>query len=365
MSSSRNDNMHPPSSSTTTNKSKAKSSSSFGFKRGFLTTNSLSSSPSSSSPPSSMSRTTTVLSQLGLDTASTMPNEKAASATASAATAFAPPSPPSAEKPRDLCPICCYALPEAAMKSRYKSCCGEMICMGCLYGQHRTLVLGTGVKMPLKGSKEEEQEFERMCYSKIPMLCPFCRAKEPYNNTEILKRLYKQIEKHNDPTAMNVVGWWSMKGIEGLPQNLKKAEKLFKRSFDLGNIDVAHLLKQLYNKYIPDQVLVMEYLEEGTRRGNACCMMDLANHTLQSGNVKEATRLVIMSARLGLDKAMNKLMVYYRNGLLSKEDLATTLRAHKAANDEVNNGPIEYAMRYRKFINKKRSEHPEQQFDGN
>jgi len=246
------------------------------------------------------------------------------------------------------------------MKSRYKSCCGEMICMGCLYGQYRTLVLGTGVKMPLKGSKEEEQEFERMCYSKIRMLCPFCRAKEPYNNTEILKRLYKQIEKHNDPTAMNVVGWWSMKGIEGLRQNLKKAEELFKRSFDLGNIDVAYLLKQLYHKYIPDEVLVMKYLEEGTRRGNACCMVDLANHTLQSGNVEEATRLVVMAARLGLDLAMNKLMVYYRNGWLSKEDLATTLRAHKAANDEVNNEPIEYAMRYRKFIDVKRSEHPEQ-----
>ena len=81
-------------------------------------------------------------------------------------------------------------------------------------------------------------------------------------------------------------------------------------------------------------------------------MVNLAN-CVRPSNQEEATQLVMMAARLGLDKAMNKLMIYYRNGWLSKEDLATTLHAHKAANDEVNNEPIEYAMRYRKFLNKK------------
>ena len=69
-----------------------------------------------------------------------------------------------------------------------------------------------------------------------------------------------------------------------------------------------------------------KYSEEGARRGNTDCMF------------------------AGHDKAMDLLISYYRNELISKEDLATMLRAHKAANDEVNNESIEYALRYLKYF---------------
>ena len=251
-----------------------------------------------------------------------------------------------------------------------------MICLGCIIGQHRVLVVGTGVKMPLKGSKEEEREFELMCYSEEPMLCPFCRAEDPDNDEELFNRLYKRINKFNDPKAMNLLGRWFMEGEEGLPQNLKKAEEFYKRSFDLGDIDAPHFLHHLYHKYNPDEVLMMmKYLEEGTRRGCGFCMADLAIRVLQSGNLQssnmnsevsiatnsisssnmeEATRLLIMAARSGHDGAMTNLMRASRHKVLSlpKEDLASTLRAHKAANDEVNIEPIGYAMRYVEYLEK-------------
>ena len=33
-----------------------------------------------------------------------------------------------------------------------------------------------------------------------------------------------------------------------------------------------------------------QYLEEGARRGHSACMIDLAFHAIQSGNIEEAIR---------------------------------------------------------------------------
>ena len=55
------------------------------------------------------------------------------------------------------------------------------------------------------------------------------------------------------------------------------------------------------------------------------------------------------AARLGEDEAMKRVMACYRYNLLSKEDLATTRRAHKAANDAGKNEPREYAKRHKTF----------------
>merc|ERR1711966_327631 len=91
---------------------------------------------------------------------------------------------------------------------------------------------------------------------------------------------------------------------------------------------------------------MIQYAEEGARRGHAGCMNLLANRAAQSGNQEEAARQYMTAACSGHEFAMQNLMKIYRNKWLSKEDLATTLRAHKAANDNVKNEPREYANRY-------------------
>lgn len=58
------------------------------------------------------------------------------------------------------------------------------------------------------------------------------------------------------------------------------------------------------------------------------------------------------AARLGEDYAIRNLMISYQNKVLSKDDLATTLCAHKAANDTRTSVPREYRKRYYDFINK-------------
>ena len=269
--------------------------------------------------------------------------DAAAAAAAAAAEQTLPPS--KQDPPEDECVLCAYPLPLKTNESLYKSCCGELICGGCIIAQKRTLIIGTNVKKPIKGSREEEQEFRTMLTSKRRFVCPFCRKPEPTNIKETLKRLYNQIDNYKDPKAINLLGTWYHDGIHGRPKNLKKAEELFQQAYDLGNPYAAFNLARLYHEHIPDEARMKQYAEEGVRRGNPRCMSFLAIRAHQSGNWADAYVYYMMAARSGDDMAMNGLMEFYRNKTLTKDDLATTLRAHKAATDKGKSEPREYANR--------------------
>ena len=161
MSSSHND-IHSSSEKTKTKANEKKSaSSSFGFKNGFLNTNS-----SSTSVRSATTTTATVVPP------STVQTRRATSTVAAAAPTE--PTPPSTEDPHEECVLCCYPLPPTPEESVYQECCGEVICNGCIIAQRRTLIIGTNVKKPIAGSREEELEFSTLLFSKQPMVCPFC-----------------------------------------------------------------------------------------------------------------------------------------------------------------------------------------------
>ena len=280
-----------------------------------------------------------------------------------AATSVGPTLPPSPRphpasiqdtQDEDECVLCCYPLPLNLEDSLYKECCGETICRGCIIAQKRTRVIGTNVKKPIKGSQEEEREFMTiLCSENQYSLCPFCRADVAENEQERLKRLWDRIDDYNDPNAMNQLGVHYMKCDRGLSKNLKKVEELFQRSYDLGNPNAAYNLSVLYRDHVLDEARMIQYAEEGVSLGNSCCMNLLADRARWSGNLEEATRQYMMAACSGHDIAMQNLMKLYRNKWLSKEDLATTLRAHKSANDNAKTEPREYANRYYDLREKK------------
>ena len=101
----------------------------------------------------------------------------------------------------------------------------------------------------------------------------------------------------------------------------------------------------------------MKYIiEEGATRGNTHCNNFLAIRAAQSGNHEEAKRQFMTGARSGDNEVMHNLMKYYYQnpgGVVSKDDLATTLRAHKTINDAGKSEPREYAIRHKAFEKKK------------
>ena len=284
--------------------------------------------------------------------------EAEAEATAAAAAPTELPPPPSTEDPHDECVLCCYPLPLKPEESTYHDCCGEVICDGCSSAQARTLVIGTNVKKPIKGSKEEELEFMKILCSnssEVPILCPFCRAKKPTNDKESLKRIWKRIDEHKDPKAMIMLGGWYENGKHGLSKNIKKVEELFQQAYDLGDLIAARNLFVLYTKHFPDQqARIMKYLEEGARKGNTQCNNCLGLLAAKSAKHEEAKRHLMTAARSGHEEAMRNLMISYQvpGSVVSKEDLATTLRAHKAVIDQAKSAPREYAIRLKVFQEK-------------
>ena len=298
-------------------------------------------------------------------TASTHTDTVEATATATMAPTIAGSPAPTAEAepaeapPHDECDecvLCCYPLPLKLDETTYKSCCGEMICDGCVIAQQRTLIIGTDVKKPIKGSKEEEREFRTILLSNqsCVLVCPFCRMKPPITEKERLKRLWKRIDEYKDPEAMIMLGGWYELCKHGLSKNLKKAEELYQQAYDLGDPSAAFNLSLFYRDHVPDEARMIQYAEEGARRGNLHCNNCLGFLASKSGKHEEAKRQLMMTARSGHKGAMSNLMLIYRTpgSVVSKDDVATTLRTHQAAHDKEKSEPREYAIRLKAFKEK-------------
>lgn len=230
------------------------------------------------------------------------------------------------------------------------SCCGKIICQGCIVGRERAELQESG--FIIEGKTPEDKQF-MLITGLWSTLCPFCRAKEPENEEEVVQRLNARIGIRNDEDytiALLALGtrYFHLEGNTGLPLNYEKAEELFQQAYNLGNPAAAWYLSDLYKRRYPDQTEKrMEYVRRGEILGDIDCMNVLTKLAVESKNYTEIPRLCMKVARLGVEP--HNLMSCYKMGLLSKDDLATTLRAHQAAKDEMKTARRGYAKRFMKW----------------
>ena len=107
---------------------------------------------------------------------------------------------------KEDCPICFLPLPSMAAGSKYKTCCGKMICSGCIYA----------VRMRSNGVS----------------LCPFCRTPTP-DSDEIIEMYEKRMEA-GDAIAIYSLGCCYSTGSRGLPRDRIKALELHHLAGELG-----------------------------------------------------------------------------------------------------------------------------------
>ena len=249
------------------------------------------------------------------------------------------------------CPICYHRLPIDKSEHGYLSCCGQVICHGCMLGEQRTQLKELGII--IEDTTPEEEQFRLIKEHGMEIyICPYCRALFPEDDEELLQRLYDRIEIRIDrdyTIALIQLGSYYKEGERGLPQNLKKAEELYKEAYDLDNPVAAWNLSCLYRDHYSDQKETeMEYLLRGEMLGNIKCIQVLAKCAHDSGNMEEFTRLWMKVVCLGGDTSI--LLDCYRVNLLSKDDLATTLRANQAVKNEIETKRRDFASRYAQFL---------------
>lgn len=222
--------------------------------------------------------------------------------------------------PPEDCPICFLPAPMHVIPSTFKSCCGKLICCGCIY------------EMRERGRKDKE----------VP-LCPFCRTPEPSIRSknfgpyeEENKRLEKLMELGYAEAFFNY-GCYYKTGEYGKPQDYEKANELWLKAGELGSANSYTNLGYSYENGLGveiDKKKAKHYFELAAMSGNLMARYNLG--------VKEWTALdthgrglkhFMISASGGYKLALDAIKVGFMKGGVAKEEYASALRAYQKATD--------------------------------
>ena len=214
--------------------------------------------------------------------------------------------------PPEECPICMLPPPlyDNTTGTTFHSCCGKNICDGCEYA-----MAGSGAKN----------------------LCPFCRTPYAKSDKENIKRLKKLVEAGN-PYALNVLGKCYADGINGMPQDRAKANKLWLQAGELG---YAAAYYNLGNSYYNERGVEIDkkkakhYWELAAMNGHIIARYNIGIIEGQAGNHQRAFKHFIFLAKAGDDVTLGMVKQGYMHGHVTKEEYANTLRECQKSQDEV------------------------------
>jgi len=114
---------------------------------------------------------------------------------------FADPPPP------EECPICMLPLSSEDRTEMYHSCCGKLICTGCLCAM-----------MMSEGGAD---------------LCPYCRSPKPTSEEEVMQGTKKLMDKGNALAFFEFANYYGG-GTMGLTRDRQKANELYLKAGELG-----------------------------------------------------------------------------------------------------------------------------------
>jgi len=218
------------------------------------------------------------------------------------------------------CPICLLPMLDADL-SIFKSCCGKVICGGCL---------GAMIDSDLQQFGEEKVMNKRQP-------CPYCRMPLPVDNDEEGRRTLK-LDESGNAYALVVLGECYSDGRWGMPQDRTKAIELFRKAIELGCDGGFYSLGRSYALgYGVDEDMKkgVHYLEQAAMNGHieARHMLGIIEETV--GNDNRASLHFIIAARAGYKDSLDQVKTRYIEGLVTKDEYANTLRMYQKRQDEM------------------------------
>ena len=214
------------------------------------------------------------------------------------------------------CTICFLPMPLDSNRFSFYSCCSKLVCNGCVLAD----LLRNG------GGR-----------------CLFCR--EPVEEFVSKKRMMKRI-KANDPAAMRNMG--ALCRTEG---DYNTAFEYLTKAAKLGDVDAHYQLANMYHEgesVEKDEEKEVYHYEQAAIGGHPNARYNLGSYEERNGNIERAVKHYIIGANHGFEKSMKVLWKHYSKGNITKEDLESTLRTHKAALDEMKSPEREAAEAWRK-----------------
>jgi len=215
--------------------------------------------------------------------------------------------------PNEDCPICYLRLPIDLEQSMYQSCCGKMLCYGCVHAH----VVAAAITERFK--------------------CVFCRTKATSSHEEDIERIKKRVEA-NDALAMVNLGTYYQLGMMGLRQDNAKALELFHESAKLENHHAHFNLSVCYQNgsIVEIDTRKATYHEQrAAMAGDVQARYNLGCEEGNASNMDRAYKHWMISANDGYDLAMNEIREGYNKGFVTKDDYEKTMCAYGNSIDEM------------------------------
>ena len=208
------------------------------------------------------------------------------------------------------CPICLLRMPNLHTGRRYMSCCGKVICSGCIHAvQMRDGGMG---------------------------LCPFCRT--PATSSDKLIRDYEKRMEAGDAIAIHEIGVHYFHGDNSHPQDIRKALEFYKRAGDLGhaesynNIGVAYFHGQGVGVNMKK---AKHYYELAAMGGHDKARNSIGRTEAQLGNSNKALKHWTIASRGGNSRSVVNVKMLYLEGNATKEDYTKAVQSYQAYLREV------------------------------
>ena len=199
-------------------------------------------------------------------------------------------------------PIYDYALANVKLAGQameqYYSCCGKSICGGCIYSF----------------GKSGNDDY-----------CPFCKA-EISAVDEKVEELTKRVEA-NDAGATCLLGSYYSHGQIGLQQDLVKGVKLWTQAAELGSSKAHFFLGKHYFKG-GDLKKAKFHYEAAAIAGHEVARCNIGVMEFESGNMERALKHLIIAASAGDHTAMVNLLLVFKGGFVSRNEIDSTLAAY-------------------------------------
>jgi len=207
------------------------------------------------------------------------------------------------------CPICFLRMPSLGAGSRYQSCCGKVICTGCLHA-------------PVYDSQGNEVDKYK---------CPFCRVPVPSSEAEGIKRMKKRVET-GDSRAMFNLAFYYYHGLFGLPQDYRKALELWHQACELGFVYAYNYIGVAYDwgrGVEVDTKKAIHYTEQAAMRGDETARYSLGTLEKNKGNMDKAVKHYMIAIKDGDSDAVNQMKELYSDGHATKDDYTKALQSYQ------------------------------------
>ena len=224
--------------------------------------------------------------------------------------------------PMEECPICLLPLSVDTGQTVFKSCCGKLICDGCIFAMQE----------------------EARGRGKID-LCAFCRKPAPRSDEEGFRRMKKLLETNNAHAFYNLAGYYVI-GEMGMPQDFAKANELYLKAGKLGCARAYDNLGISYHNgegVEMDKKKAKHFYELAAMNGDVYARHNLGCDEFNAGNEHRAMKHFMLSARAGFKDSLDVVKKGFMDGIVTKDEYANTLRCYQKRYDEMKSDPRDKA----------------------